>query len=338
MSVPILTFFNNKGGVGKTSLVYHVAWMLAELDRRVLVADLDPQANLTAAFLDEDELAEIWDRPDAQEADTIHRCVEPLSRVGDLREPRLKRISGRLSLLPGDLGLSAFEDLLSTEWPNCLGTQNLYRAFRVLTAFWQVIQLGAARCGADIVLVDVGPSLGAINRSALIATDYLVVPLGADLFSLQGLRNLGPTLRRWRSEWRRRLDNWQNSDFGLPGGSMSPLGYVVQQHSVRLSRPVAAYDRWVRRIPAEYARSVLGSSVVADGGDPLADGNRVATMKHYRSLIPLGQDARKPIFKLTGADGAIGSHSVAAHDAYADFRVLSQEILRRMAQAGSALK
>jgi hypothetical protein len=184
----------------------------------------------------------------------------------------------------------------------------------------------------------VGPSLGAINRSALIATDYLVVPLGADLFSLQGLRNLGPTLRRWRSEWRRRLDNWQNSDFGLPGGSMSPLGYVVQQHSVRLSRPVAAYDRWVRRIPAEYARSVLGSSVVADGGDPLADGNRVATMKHYRSLIPLGQDARKPIFKLTGADGAIGSHSVAAHDAYADFRVLSQEILRRMAQAGSALK
>lgn len=334
MSVPILTFFNNKGGVGKTSLVYHVAWMLAELDRRVLVADLDPQANLTAAFLDEDQLAELWDRPQPKEPDTIHRCIEPLSKVGDLQEPRLHRISGRLSLLPGDLALSGFEDLLSTEWPNCLGNQSLYRPFRVLTAFWQVMQLGAKRCGADIVLVDVGPSLGAINRSALIATDYLVVPLGADLFSLQGLRNLGPTLRRWRSDWTKRLDNWPNPEFALPQGAMQPLGYVVQQHSVRLSRPVAAYDRWVRRMPSEYARSVLGQDTPYENDDPAQDPNRVATLKHYRSLIPLAQDARKPIFKLTAADGAIGSHAVAAREAYTDFRDLSREILRRMAAAG----
>ncbi len=337
MSIPLLTFFNNKGGVGKTSLVYHVAWMMAELDRRVLVADLDPQANLTAAFLDEDQLAELWDRPQHEEPDTIYRCIEPLAKVGDLREPRLRRISDRLSLLPGDLALSGFEDLLSTEWPNCLGNQNLYRPFRVLTAFWQVMQLGARQCGADIVLVDVGPSLGAINRSALIATDFLVVPLGADLFSLQGLRNLGPTLRRWRTEWIKRLENWSSPEFALPQGKMQPLGYVVQQHSVRLRRPVAAYDRWVRRMPAEYMRSVLGQDAPDDNGDPSQDANRVATLKHYRSLIPLGQDARKPIFNLTAADGAIGSHSVAARQAYTDFRELSQEIVRRMTAAGGAV-
>ncbi len=337
MSIPLLTFFNNKGGVGKTSLVYHVAWMMAELDRRVLVADLDPQANLTAAFLDEDQLAELWDRPQHEEPDTIYRCIEPLAKVGDLREPRLRRISDRLSLLPGDLALSGFEDLLSTEWPNCLGNQNLYRPFRVLTAFWQVMQLGARQCGADIVLVDVGPSLGAINRSALIATDFLVVPLGADLFSLQGLRNLGPTLRRWRTEWIKRLENWSSPEFALPQGKMQPLGYVVQQHSVRLRRPVAAYDRWVRRMPAEYMRSVLGQDAPDDNGDPSQDANRVATLKHYRSLIPLGQDARKPIFNLTAADGAIGSHSVAARQAYTDFRELSQEIVRRMTTAGGAV-
>ena len=337
MSIPLLTFFNNKGGVGKTSLVYHVAWMMAELDRRVLVADLDPQANLTAAFLDEDQLAELWDRPQHEEPDTIYRCIEPLAKVGDLREPRLRRISDRLSLLPGDLALSGFEDLLSTEWPNCLGNQNLYRPFRVLTAFWQVMQLGARQCGADIVLVDVGPSLGAINRSALIATDFLVVPLGADLFSLQGLRNLGPTLRRWRTEWIKRLENWSSPEFALPQGKMQPLGYVVQQHSVRLRRPVAAYDRWVRRMPAEYMRSVLGQDAPDDNGDPSQDANCVATLKHYRSLIPLGQDARKPIFNLTAADGAIGSHSVAARQAYTDFRELSQEIVRRMTTAGGAV-
>ncbi len=252
--------------------------------------------------------------------------------MGDLRSPHVRAISPRLGLIPGDLALSGFEEQLSSEWPNSLGSQDQYRSFRVLTAFWQVLQQGAASHGAEVILVDVGPSLGAINRSALIATDFLVVPLGADLYSLQGLRNLGPTLRRWREDWRRRLDNWSQPEFALPAGRMEPLGYLVQQHGVRLSRPVAAYDRWVRRIPGEYARSVLGNDNVRDDLDPEGDPNRVATLKHYRSLVPLGQDARKPIFSLTAADGAIGSHSVAAREAYADFQRLAEELLRRLGQ------
>lgn len=331
MSAPVLTFFNNKGGVGKTSLVYHVAWMLAELDKRVLVADLDPQANLTAAFMGEDELADLWIDPSPAEPRTIFEAIRPLTEVGDIRAPRLRRVSGRLSLLPGDLALSGFEDLLSAEWPNALRTGNLYRPFRVLSAFWQVLQLAAGNCGADVIVVDVGPSLGAINRSALIATDFIVVPLGADVFSLQGLRNLGPTLRRWRQEWTKRLDNWPEPSFELPRGRMTPVGYVVQQHGVRLNRPVAAYDQWVHRIPIEYSRSVLGfDSLELTSVQPDTDPNRIATVKHYRSLVPLSQDARKPIFQLTSADGAIGAHQSAAKEAYYDFRLLAQEIVSRM--------
>lgn len=62
MTAPIIAFFNNKGGVGKTSLVYHVAWMFADRGVRVVAADLDPQANLTAAFLDERRVMELWDQ------------------------------------------------------------------------------------------------------------------------------------------------------------------------------------------------------------------------------------------------------------------------------------
>ena len=240
MTTPVLTFFNNKSGVGKTSLVYHAAWMLSELGRGVLVVDLDPQATLTAAFLDEDALAELWDEDYSSPPKTIYRCVKPLTEVGDIMEPELHRAAQGLYLLPGDLALSGFEDNLSTEWPGCLGSQNLYRPFRVITAFWQIIQQGAEQSGADIVLVDVGPSLGAINRSALIATDYVVVPLAADPFSRQGLLNLGPTLRRWRADWRLRLENWDVPGFDLPAGTMWPIGYLIQQHGVRLSRPVQA--------------------------------------------------------------------------------------------------
>ena len=118
---------------------------------------------MITAFLDEDALAELWDGRASSSGGTIHQCVAPLAQVGDVRDPELRRPSDRLYLLPGDLALSGFEDLLSTEWPNCLGSTNLYRAFRVITAFWQVVQAGARESGADIVLIDVGPS----HREAL---------------------------------------------------------------------------------------------------------------------------------------------------------------------------
>ena len=321
MTVPVLTFFNNKGGVGKTSLVYHLAWMLSATGDRVLCCDLDPQANLTASFLDEDNLESLWDG--APENRTIHQCVAPLTEVGDLKEPAVHRVTDELGLIPGDLALSGFEDSLSSEWPNALGETGLYRPFRILTAFWQIMQMGAEAIGATIVLVDVGPNLGALNRSALIATDHVVAPLGADLFSLQGLRNLGPTLERWTKEWSKRLDNWNPPSFPLPQGAMKPLGYVVQQHGVRLGRPVRAYDKWVNRMPEAYATYLLSRDGGPFADKPENDEHCLATVKHYRSLVPMAQEARKPIFALTSADGALGGHAAAVSNAYDDFERLA---------------
>jgi len=96
MSIPVLTFFNNKGGVGKTSLVYHLSSMFAELNVRVLAVDLDPQANLTAAFLDEDALAAIWE--DGKNVSTIFRSVDPLRRVGDFAPVEYQTINFDLAI------------------------------------------------------------------------------------------------------------------------------------------------------------------------------------------------------------------------------------------------
>jgi chromosome partitioning protein len=326
MSIPVLTFFNNKGGVGKTSLVYHLSWIFSEMGKKVVAIDLDPQANLTSAFLPEDKLEELWDADlILPKASTVYQCVRPLMEVGDIQEPITQRIRSSLHLVPGDLALAGFEDFLSQEWPNSLGSGNLLRAFRVLTAFWIVAQKAAEQHQADLILADVGPNLGAINRSALIGSDYVVIPLAADLFSLQGLRNLGPTLRHWRSDWRKRLDNWPAASFPLPEGKMTALGYLVQQHSERLSRPVKAYDRWAARIPGVYRESVLSdkSTPPPMTNDPLC----LARLKHYRSLVPMAQEARKPIFQLTAADGAIGSHSYGVQEARKDFNSLAQSIL-----------
>jgi len=331
MSIPTLTFFNNKGGVGKTSLIYHLSWMFSELGKTVVAMDLDAQANLTAVFLDEDELEDLWEFKSGPE--TIYRAIQPLTRAGDLLEPTLKKITDKLYLVPGDVGLANFEDTLSEAWPQSMGDSNLYRPFRILTAFWQIAQKAAAKIQADIILVDVGPNLGAINRSALIASDYVAIPLGADLFSLQGLKNLGPTLRSWRNLWRKRLANWNSPDFNLPRGTMKSLGYIVQQHSVRLSRPVKAYDKWVNRMPSVYHEYVLEDSTQAT--TPAEDTQCLAMLKHYRSLMPMGQESRKPIFKLTPADGAIGSHAQAVTEARNDINRLAEKLLNGIATTPS---
>jgi len=330
MRLPVLTLFNNKGGVGKTSLIYHLAWMFASLEKKVVAVDLDPQANLTSAFLEEEKVEQIWNS--ANNAATIFQAVQPLQDVGDLVEPNLQDIDTNLSLIPGDMSLSRFEDTLSTEWPMSMNSTNLYRPLRILTSFWQIIQKVAKNKDADLILVDIGPNLGAINRSVLIATNYVIIPLGADLFSLQGLRNLGPTLKIWREDWQRRVQNWNKSnerskhpDFDIPEGKMEVLGYLCQQYSVRLDRQVQAYDKWINRIPMEYRTQILDQQSpqsIATELDPFC----MATIKHYRSLVPMGHEHRKPIFSLTAADGAIGSHQTAVQHAREDFRELAIRI------------
>ncbi|NEO99274.1 MAG: ParA family protein [Symploca sp. SIO2E9] len=329
MNTQFIAFFNNKGGVGKTSLVYHLAWMYSNLGLRVVAVDLDPQANLTSAFLEEERLEELW--PEGNHPYTIFGCVQPLIRaIGDIANPHLEYVEHQqslwetnLALLVGDLSLSGFEDQLSEVWPKCMDGDE--RAFRVISAFWRMMQKTAISHQTDLILIDLGPNLGAINRAALIASDYVVVPMSPDLFSLQGLRNLGPTLRRWRKNWQDRLQQNPADDLELPKGRMQPVGYVVLQHSARLDRPVKAFNRWIARIPKVYQEDVLDqtfSNNISVAEDP----NCLALLKNYQSLMPMSQEAHKPMFYLKPADGAIGAHTLAVKKVYEDFKQLAHKI------------
>ena len=324
-----VAFFNNKGGVGKTSLVYHLAWMYADLGVSVVAADLDPQSNLTSMFLDEEDMRGLWS-PLPPRA-TIHGALLPLLEgTSDISDPATRLPRPALCLVPGDLSLSMAEDEFSGQWPLCLD-QNV-RAFRVISALSRILQRARDSAEAELVLVDVGPNLGAINRAALIAADFVVVPLAPDLFSLQGLRNLGPTLVRWRRGWAQRLKQASMitglDGLGLPEGQMAPIGYVVQQHAVRLDRPVKAYARWMDEIPNEYRTAVLQE---ADGRRLRVEDDEhcLGLLKNYRSLMPHAQEARKPMFFLRAADGAVGGHVNAVRDCYDDFRNLACAIAER---------
>lgn len=317
-----IAFFNNKGGVGKTSLVYHLAWLYADRGIKVLVADLDPQASLSAMFLQEERSVQLWD--DGGQS-TVIDCLQPLiDLTGDIATPYVEHVTPRIGLVAGNLALSRFEDLLSESWAKCLVGDVV--AFRITTAFHRIMRQAAESVQAELILIDTAPSLGAINRAALIAAEQVVLPLAPDLLSLQGLRNLGPTLREWQTAWQKRLGTLPaNSGIDAPAGDMQPLGYVIAQPSVRDSRSLKVYRHWVDRIPGVYRESVVGE-VVAEPPSVEADPFCLSLLKHYRSLMPLAMDAHKPMFFLKPADGAVGAHVEAVKACYEDFLTLGRRI------------
>ncbi|WP_340562617.1 ParA family protein [Streptomyces sp. GSL17-111] len=336
-----IALFNNKGGVGKTTLSYHLAHMIRRLGLTVLAVDLDPQANLTSMCLEETEIEELWENSSelidqgaapggppgtgrVRSGQTIADAVRPIMEgTGDVAHVEPAQLEPGLWLLPGSLDLSRFEDKLSNEWSRAYGGD--IAAIRTSTAFHRIIEQAVAAVEADVVLIDVGPNLGAINRAALISADTVLMPLAADLFSLKGLSNLGPTLRQWRTDWQTLVLPRVPAGISAPNADMRPLGYVIMQPEMRLDRPVKAYQRWLQRIPWVYTAAVLGESSPAKD-----DRHRIATLRNYRSLMPLAHDARKPMFDLRPADGALGSTQQYVKTCYREFRQLAEAVLDRL--------
>ncbi|WP_225773697.1 ParA family protein [Inquilinus sp. Marseille-Q2685] len=322
-----IAFFNNKGGVGKTTLVYHLASMFSDLGVRVIAADYDPQANLTAMCLDEDRLAAI----ENDEIDTIYDVASPLIAEGKNVPPKILEIDDNFGLIAGDLDLSGVEDSLSSAWGESLGGSNLTkrRAFQDTTFLARAVETAGREFQAVIALIDIGPNLGAINRSALIGADYVVVPVAPDLFSLKGLTNVGRGIQEWRDGWKKRIDDYPTPETPWPNGKLEPLGYVISRFSTYAGEHARYFRRWIDRVPTLFHRDILRQS----NGTALTvenDPAKLAWLKDYRSLMPMAQEVRKPIFKLRPADGAIGGHQQAVGDAYDDFEQLAKLIASKV--------
>jgi cellulose biosynthesis protein BcsQ len=321
-----IIFFNNKEDQGKINLVYHFIYMLAELGHRCLAVDLNPQANLSAMLLSEEALETIYSAPNERE--TLMSGVKPLlSGTGDISDVKIHEISNNIGLLAGDLDLSFFELKLNDSWNKCLEADEA--ALRVVTSFSRIIKKEAEKFEAEYCIIDVGSNFGALNNAALLAADGVIVPITTDLFSLQGLKNLGTGLNIWRNQWKDRILVNQKTPFSLPDGAMKPLGYVIMQYGIKESRPLRSYLRWANKIPAIYNEFILGNLNAAEikvENDP----GCLAVLKHYHSLIPMAIDAGKPIFLLKPADGAIGAHSQAVLSAYEDFKLFTLKIIEKV--------
>jgi chromosome partitioning protein len=318
-----IIFFNNKGGVGKTTTVYHVACMLSNLGIKTIAIDLDPQSNLTSMFLKPERLEDVYEK---NLPITVLDSINPVVSGDPYLPVHIERINENLGLILGNLSLSIFEDKLSDAWLKSLGGDSY--SFRLTSIFNTIFRDATSQFKAEYLLIDVGPNLGAINRAVSISSDFIIMPVASDLFSLQGIKNLGQTLAKWRKDWKQRMDQKpENVSFEIPTNLSKPIGYIVMQYSAKDSRPVKSYLRWANKIPSVFSEYVLNSHTSVNSVEE--DTNCIALLKHYRSLAPMSMESNKPIFLLKPADGAIGAHVYAVQKSYDDFEVMTKNILDR---------
>lgn len=325
-----IAFFNNKGGVGKTTLLCNVAAYLAlEKKKKVLIVDADPQCNATQLLLDDLEVFSLYDD---NKSFTVHSIVHPLSigkGYADTISPR-KIADYGVDLIPGDPRLALKEDLLSKDWQDAIGGE--IRGLRTSFLFSELL----ARCGKyDFVLFDMGPSLGSINRAVLLACDFFVSPMSIDIFSLKAIENIALALQEWKKKLANGLSQVDEELVGdVPHGGAFELkfaGYVAQQYIQKTregeKRAVAAYEAIMRKIPKAIKSNFVDKLKMAklDGAS-----YEIGTIPNLYSLIPLSQTAHKPVFALRAKDGVRGAHFSKVKDAAEIYELIATNLLKNL--------
>ncbi|TQF16962.1 AAA family ATPase [Myxococcus llanfairpwllgwyngyllgogerychwyrndrobwllllantysiliogogogochensis] len=321
-----VAFFNNKGGVGKTTLICNIGAVLAqEYGKRVLIVDADPQCNATQYILQEKLVNSVYANPD--KAFTINSVVHPLA-VGRGYSGRFSPTEGGeygVDLILGDPRLAIAEDLLSGDWKDA--TSGSTRGLRTTFLFSDLI----SRCGNyDFVLFDMGPSLGAINRSVLLAVDFFLVPMSIDIFSLRAIENITQVLDKWRRQLRVGLELNENPgdlSFIRRPESLKFCGYITQQYKAKKDKhgkvqPVAAYERIRAQIP-----DIIEANFISKLQPEHSEVNyELGSVENLSSLIPMSQQQRRPIFAIS----AQGTHNSKARKTKKVFAAMADRLMENI--------
>ncbi|MFF7034658.1 ParA family protein [Streptomyces griseus] len=332
----IISIFNHKGGVSKTTTTFNLGWMLAEMGKRVIMVDADPQSNLTGVALgmleppqpdfSDDAQSERFSATEAEKGRFFEHNTEK-TLYGALKpafesEPRLLEpvecieIPDRpgLYILPGHLQLGEYEVSLSIAQEL---SGSLVALKNIPGAFHYLIHQTAEALDIDYVLVDMSPSLGALNQNIVCSSDLLFVPTSPDFFSIMALRSLARILPRW-NRWAlsaRENEVLRTATYAFPNPKLRYAGAVIQRY--RLYRaptkdnpygdPTGPFQQWIDKVSDALRETfvpALGSAGLLLPQDTYSDAGMsddlvLGKIQEFNSLLPKSQDHRVPVFALT---------------------------------------
>lgn len=360
----IITIFNNKGGVGKTTLTYHLAHALGELGKKVLLIDLDPQCNLTIFALSMDQIHDIWVAEDdfvedfaaakgKTSSDKLNELLsKPRSIHFDLKPtedgtaeldtlPPPIKLNNSVHLIPGRLTLHLYEAKISERWSGIYQGDPL--SIRTATRVRQLAYQYAALFGYDIVIIDTSPSLGALNRHLLTLADGFLIPCSPDLFSVYGIRNIGAALNIWRKQFDtiyHLLSDAKRAQF--PDTFVKLIGYTIynaKKYSSGNSLDLAtAHFNYAEQIPKTIRTFIEQENAL--NFDQILNGSmgHNSVIHSHNTFPSMSQKYHKPMWLLpdseleTGDKSTIAGNQSKYRDTQAAYHAFGRDFLERVAQ------
>ena len=309
-----IALFNHKGGVSKTTTAFNLAWKLAEKGRPVVVVDTDPQCNLTGlvlGFKGPTELESFYEsRPDSNIYAGLHPVFE--SRPVPIKPVECVHVDGRegMFLLPGNIQLSEYETTLGI-------AQELSGSIHALQnlpgAMAHLLDITASKYGAEFIIIDMSPGLGAINQNLMSISDYFIVPTAPDFFSVMAISSLARVIPRWY-KWANQaasMEVLRNAAYPFPEPTTRFLGAIVQNFRPRSGAPAKSFQRWIdelcdairdRLIPVLHESGLLLPEDRYGEADVPLDSKVMVQIPDFNSLVALSQSCRKPVFALEEND------------------------------------
>ena len=337
-----IAMFNNKGGVGKTTLTCNAASYFAqEKGVRVLVVDCDPQCNSTQLIMGEEFATEMyWVRSRKAHVTTVKEILQPIEDGDSTIETNVKPVLGSknrfgVDLIPGHPGFSIIEDRLGSAWHELKGGD----IGGIRKTNWNSALCALLRDSYDIVVFDLGPSLGSINRSVLLGCDRFITPMGADIFSILGIRNMAVWMEAWLKLYHNSLAICEErtpgrlaeysiaADVAIESGY---VGYTMQQYITKskqgVRRPTKAYEAIISSVP-DMVYDSLGHFFCPGMAKEDA---KLGDVPHLYSLIPLAQSVSAPILRLESSDGLVGAQYQQREEYGEIISTISEEIYEHL--------
>jgi chromosome partitioning protein len=223
-----IAVFNHKGDVSKTISLYHIAWKLTQLGKRVLLIDADPQCNLTSLVLGNEEEKYRTDYPERNIKDALKPAFTADTFAIKAIDCVQVKHNDKLYLLAGHLDLGEYEVQLAFAFLNAYGMmRSLPGAFHFL------VSKTAEKYQADYVLIDMNPSLSAMNQDIILSSDYFIIPTTPHYFSDAAIKSLASILPKWEYWAKSAREDFGNAIYPMPMTTPKFLGYMVNDFNAQ---------------------------------------------------------------------------------------------------------
>jgi len=363
-----IAVFNNKGGVGKTTLTYHLGYALAELGYKTLLVDLDPQSNLTLFGLAPEELHEIWQVEESFMDDfvqardekspckfedivggvrSIHFLLKPTEDGTDVPKLFAKplELHDNLGMIPGRLSIHTYEDKIASRWNDVYGGDPL--AIRTVTQIRNFCELYAEHYCYDYVVIDTSPSLGILNKVIISTVDGFLIPCMPDMFSMYGIENIGKSLKRWKQDFDTIFNLLSDAKLShFPKKFVSFLGFTIfnaKKYTGSSEWDLAqAHYNYAEQIPTTIREYIDNNHrkhlTEIQLEEPIG---QTAIMHTYSTLPNMAQKYRIPMWKVPNFGNlekedksTILGNKNSYESTQTGFKIFAKDLLTRLDQLG----